>query len=224
MTRFLTIILALGLTACASCKVQEDSSLLSAAEAGDLSVVFVTAEDGPRRGGAFVFATEGGAPEQAVRVVLPSVKCHRDSCIGVQVVRKDGTIIPIGGAKKGSNSVDIPLSKLTALHDEVQRSDGGPYRVLIDVFLLIPQGVDVLALEEDTEDEEEGHRGETVVFKDMERHRQAVGVIYLNVLARGYARLTCGGPDTAYIEKIDSNCRAEYSTKLRSALCCKEST
>lgn len=212
MLRSLLLGSLLMLTACASCKVKEDSSLLTAHEAGDLTLVLVSPEYGPLDGFAPIRAVEGGRPDQVVRAVVPAVKCHRDSCISVQVVRKDGGVVPIGSVKKGGNSIDIPLSRLTGLPDEVARADGGPYRVLVDVFQLVAEGSDTLV-------EAKQERGEVISLADFERRRQMSGVIYLTVLARGYARLTCGGPDVAYVEKISKTCTAEYSTKMRSALC-----
>ncbi len=177
----------------ASCDIKEDTSELTALEGGDLSVIMTTdGEDGPRKGLSHVYLLEGSPPQARVKLFVPGVHCERDNCVEATAVRKDGRMVPLGGVEEGESELVFSLAKLTALPDIVARDDGGPYRILVDVYQKIDGG---------------------------DRLIKTVGIVYITVLRKGYARLTCDSPNTAYTVKIKKKCDAQFSTKGRSSLC-----
>lgn len=176
----------------ASCKVKEDTSPITPIEADDKTVVFVTRGDGPRKGLTHVLTYENALPNQTIKVVGPEVSCQRDSCLEVSLITKDGEIVPIGGIEEGKTSISFPISKLTRNPDVVVKGDGGPHRVIMDVYAKID---------------------------GSNYHRLAQGVIYLTVLSEGYKQLSCNGPDVAFTTKLDKYWEAQFTSKLRSAIC-----
>lgn len=172
-----------------SCKIKEDSSKLTGTDGRDLAVVLSTDEDGHRRGLAHIYTRDGSDGSEKITLTLPTVKCPSESCIEVLGIDQAGNLIPIDSLPKGENKVEFELKTLTG---DVSLTDSGPYRLLINV---------------------------TQTIDGEEYLRRAKGVIYVTVLVRGYSRVSCNSGDIAYSEEIKSGCEAQYTTKMRSAIC-----
>jgi len=182
----------LTLTA-ATCGIRQDTAAMSAREAGQPTIVFSGGGDGPRRGGIFVEAQEDARPEAVMlTITMPKLNCDRDSCATFDVVRKDGTIHPIGGISKGQYDLEFSLSALTGDTGPVDRKIGGPYRVLGEAYLQADDGEHKALLE---------------------------GIVYVTVLRKGYVGVGCNGPDVAWSVGLWQGCSAQYTTKMRTVLC-----
>jgi len=136
--------------------------------------------------------SKGARPSTRIRVLLPKLSCKRESCAEIAVVRKDGTLVPIGGIPEGKTSYAFPVSKITGDPDVIDKAHGGPYRLLIDAFYQ---------------------------FDGEEWRVKGQGIVYLTVMDRGYKQLACDSPDVQWALKITRQCEAQYSTKFRSTLC-----
>lgn len=168
---------------------------MSAREAGQLTLIFSGGGDGPRRGLLHVEQSEGSNPELSmISMTLPKLNCKRESCATFDVIRKDGTIAPLGGIPKGKFTLEVPLSAITGSSDPIARPAGGPYRILVEAFLEADDGEHKALME---------------------------GVVYVSVLKSGYVGLSCDGADTAWSVSLakKKGCSAHYSTKMRTALC-----
>lgn len=124
-----------------------------------------------------------------ITVFVPGVSCPEDSCVSLHGVQQDGSLLPIDSVAKDQNKVEFDSDVLTG---DVTLDDSGPYRLLMKI---------------------------TQTIDGEEYLRLGRGVVYVTVLAKGYARLVCNSSDVAYIGEISSECSAQYTTKLRSALC-----
>lgn len=166
---------------------------MSARDAGQPTIIFSGGGDGPRRGGIFVEVPEGARPEAVMlTITMPKLNCERESCATFDVVRKDGTIYPIGGIPKGQYDLVFALSAVTGATAPVTRQIAGPYRILGDAYLQADDGEHRALLE---------------------------GIVYVTVLKAGYVGLGCNGPDVAWSVGLWSGCSAQFTTKMRTALC-----
>lgn len=166
---------------------------MSAREANQPTIIFSGGGDGPRRGLLHVEVPEDGRPEAAmITITMPKLNCNRDSCANFDVVRKDGSIYPLGGIPKGQYDLTFALSAITGSVDPVTRPIGGPYRVLGEAFLQADDGEHKALLE---------------------------GIIYVTVLRKGYVGVGCNGPDVAWSVGLWNGCSAQYTTKMRTVLC-----
>ena len=166
---------------------------MSAYDAGQNTILFTGGGDGPRRGGLFVEVAEGANPNQnKIYITMPKLNCDRPSCANFDVIRKDGSVFPLGGIPKGEFDLVFTLSELTGLTGPVDLNHGGPYRVLGNAYLQADDG----------------------------EHRETMrGHIQVVVIKQGYAGLPCNGPDVAWSVGLWKDCSAQYTTKLRTALC-----
>ena len=176
----------------ATCGIRHDTSILSAVQANDLTVIFSGCSELHRDGLILCRSSVGAKPSTQITVTLPGLNCDRESCANFDVVRKDGTIHPLGGIPKGSTKLTFTLEDVLGSPEDISTASGGPYRVLSEAY-----------------------------FKDggAEYKVLGVGVVYLVVLEPGYVPLGCQSPDAAWTVDLGKDCEAVYTTKYRSQLC-----
>ena len=175
-----------------TCSLRQDTSVLSAAAANDMTLIFSGCSENNRDGMILCRSSSGAGQTTEITIHMPKLNCDREVCAQLDIVRKDGTIHPLGAIPKGDTALVFKLSQVTGSTGPVTPGMGGPYRVLSEAFY--------------------EHEGE-------EWRVLGVGIIYLLVLKPGYVPLGCGSPDMAWRLKLRKKCEAQYSTKMRTALC-----
>ena len=189
--RLLMIALILPLLG-GTCSIKQDTSILSAVQANDLSLIFSGCSDSHRDGLILCRSSEGATPSTVITVTMPDFDCDRESCTSLSVIRKDGTIHPLKSFPEGETTAHFTLADVIGSNNPMFPSVAGPYRIVSESFY-----------------EQDG----------QEWKIQGVGIIYLLVLKPGYMTLGCGSPNMAWREDLGDNCKAEFSTKMRSAIC-----
>jgi len=176
----------------ATCGPKLDSSPFTAVEAGDLTVPISGCGSDLHVGLTHTRTHLGAVPDCLYRVWVPEgLECRSESCADILVIRQDGSIHPLGSIKKGDSSFPFLLSAVVGDEAPIQRSQSGPYRVIVDA-----------------------------VFWDGDRDVavQGRGIIYLSVLTPGYVSLACGSRDVAWRQEAEG-LELHYSTKFRVAPC-----
>lgn len=178
------LVIALLVSACGS-SPKKDSSTYSAIEANDMTLIMSGCGEKPYRGMLLCRVPEGGASDARISIHVPAITAE------FVVVRKDGSIHPIGTADPAGN-LSLTLGELTGLDGPVVPWFGGPYRVLGELHY-----------------ELEGQPAKEIVS----------GLVYVLVIKKGYVSLGCESPDAVWNREIPGGCRAEYTTAMRSAIC-----
>jgi hypothetical protein len=125
-------------------------------------------------------------------ISMPALNCKRESCAGFTVVRKDGTLAPLGGIPKGETELRFNVQDIIGHNAPLSMRDGGPYRILSEAY----------------------YQKNNEEFKVLGK-----GIVYLLILKPGYVPLGCENPDAAWSLELGDNCEAQYSTKMRTGLC-----
>lgn len=192
MKKTLLLILGLPFLIGSTCEIKQDTSQYSAIQGGDLTLVFSGGSEKHRDGIILWKVSEDSNASGSVSVTIPELNCDRDSCALFNVVRKDGSIYPLGGLKKGQTKITFSLTDLIGHQKNISVSDGGPYRILMEAYY---------------------------EWDDEEWKVLGSGIVYVLVLKKGYVSLGCNGPDVAWASELEKNCEAQFTTKMRTALC-----
>jgi len=140
-----------------------------------------------------VFSTDGDGHRIGLAHVILSEAGSPSGVVNLILPDSPHKVFLIGadGLVESLGSVEsIKIEELVG--PTVEKLDGGPYRVLVSL---------------------------QVKVEGMVLMRSMAGVVYVTVLSEGYSRLGCNSPDSAFAIKIDKKTEAQYSSKLRSALC-----
>lgn len=186
------LLCSLALSACDEIPKTLDLSV-SAAEGNDVTSILSGCNEGFHDGYLFCRMKEGADQTAIIRLHLPKLNCDRDDCVVFQFLRLDGSYGYRGGIPKGKTDAEIPLSKITGSEQGISMNEDGEYGINVAVYFKDADGV--------------------------ERSFRSDGLIRVKVLGAKYQRLGCNDPMTGWDRSLSKQCRAEYSTASRSALC-----
>lgn len=184
------LLVFLGAGSCSSLVIDK---AVSAVDGNDYTIILGGFGQIASKGYLFAQLREGQDGTGLVSLYFPATQCKRESCVSYQTFHPDGSYGPAGAIPAGSGKDSMPLSLLVGHDGPITRNDEGEYGVKARIFLTGPDGIEYSAL--------------------------AVGFIRLNVLRADYRPLACNDPARGWVNQVDKQCTAEFSTAMRSAVC-----
>lgn len=174
------------------CSIPIDPGM-SAFSGGEPTIIFEGCNRKLSKGYLFCETQQASNPTLSkIKLIVPVVSCNSDHCIEYRFIKPDGNFSAQGAIPKGVGEISLPLSAIVGSDSLLSGSEEGEYLLQMRVFFEI------------------GKTQETEVI---------FGYLRLKIWDQHYAPMGCGSPYKAMTTVISKNCEAQYSSKLRLALC-----